>query len=325
MNKDNKIMGIHPILIIVLIILISIFGFQKVKNNSNDSTLPLLEIEKTELQQNSVLEKIKSLMPFIDNNMSKISTAKPNLINKLTLDEIPEIPSNEPTINTELLKKASQVKNIGQNLIPIELSGIGRRDPMRPVYVNDVKDLEMYDKEFLFYSTAEKDEFYLITEDILGSNKEENLVTDTSNSDESNNTSLPNNTIIIKYKDWFDAIQSGKKPSVKAQQYNIDKLENQTLNSELIDESIDYFKGLTPNKIILKYVYTNNKNQPTATFYGVGGNFEDLKENEYLAGIYYIEDIDVDDKTVTLSFKYGDLLVKKIFKRNALYEYNPSK
>lgn len=76
------------------------------------------------------------------------------------------------------------------------------------------------------------------------------------------------------------------------------------LPADLKDESVDYFKGIGVEDIILDYVSTDElgDNKKRADFIIDGSYIPNLEEGDYLLEIYYVSKIDVDKKTATIQF-----------------------
>lgn len=297
----------RPIFVIGLIIVI-IFAFFRFYGGNlfgNNSNVPSTGKEGTFISR--LVDNVKDKVDNIFNKESDFED--------ITLPPLPNISEHSQQLDEELLKEVDSLGKYNYEMAEIELEGIGRKDPMRPLKTPNIE---------IFRYEAYKDDVFFYP---IGTLKENapSITAQENRSDSDNQTSEevqqePVKKEIVKYRTWEEASVE-KIPSKEAIEYREKQDSSRNtgayIEDDLINDSVDYFKGMTLDQVILDAVYLDDKLIPTATFLSLGGEYKGLQTGDYLNDIYYIVDINYLKQEVTLEY-----VSKNTIKRETLSAYH---
>lgn len=251
---------------------------------------------------------------FISNVVGKVKDRFDGIFNKeskfveVNLPPLPSVSEHSHKLDEELLKSVDNIGKDNYEMAEIELESIGRKDPMRPLKTPNLEIFryEAYEDDIFFYpiGTLKENEEKVTVENANEKDETKNKENE-ENEEPNNEPQEPIKKEIVKYRTWEEASVE-KIPSKEAIEYrdNKDSSRNNIayIKDDLINDSINYFQGMTLDQVVLDSVCLNDKLFPTATFLSLGGEYTGMQVGDYLNDIYYIVDVDYLKQEVTLEY-----------------------
>lgn len=292
----------RPIFVIFLVVAIIAVGFSQLARTPEEP--PTGEVPAEESP--SITERLSE---FFENIVNR-GRPEDLVVELPTLPQVaPPKPLDEALLSEVERLKAEQDQD--WKILEPRVS-VGRVDPMRPVAIGGGADsLGLY---ILYVSTSKSTEFFPVGG--LPQREQDKLT----RIPVSGKISPP--ATLLEFRTWEEAIASGREASSSANEFR-KALEENSVEKALIlgspvlapreirTHNTGLFAGMTAETISLRRISVTADNFVVGEFHASGSVFTNIREGDYLGGIFFVREYNLVDRTVTLERDHRRYIIKE--------------